>query len=117
MKIKYNLLKKEKHTNARRGSIETNYGTYDTPMFMPVGTQATVKTLSPEELKECHSGIILANTYHLWLRPGEDVVDHAGGLHKLLILEDFKFFLLLNQKILQKKEFILKVFIMEMNYY
>ena len=84
MKIKYTLLKKEKNSNARLGKIETNYGTYDTPMFMPVGTQATVKTLSPEELKEVHSGIILSNTYHLWLRPGEDVVDKAGGLHKFM---------------------------------
>ena len=84
MKIKYNLLKEEKHTNARLGTIETNYGTYETPMFMPVGTQATVKTLSPEEVKACKPGIILANTYHLWLRPGEDVVDHAGGLHKFM---------------------------------
>ena len=84
MKIKYHLLKEEKNTKARLGKIETNYGTFDTPMFMPVGTQATVKTLSPEELKEVHSGIILANTYHLWLRPGEDVIDHAGGLHKFM---------------------------------
>jgi len=51
MKIKYNLLKKEKNTSARLGTIETNYGTYETPMFMPVGTQATVKTLSPRKLK------------------------------------------------------------------
>ncbi len=51
---------------------------------MPVGTQATVKTLSPEELKEVHAGIILSNTYHLWLRPGEDIVDEAGGLHKFM---------------------------------
>lgn len=84
MKIKYNLLKEENNTNARLGTIETNYGTYETPMFMPVGTQATVKTLSPEELKEVGSGIILSNTYHLWLRPGEDIVDKAGGLHKFM---------------------------------
>ena len=84
MKIKYTLLKQEKHTKARLGKIKTNHGTYDTPMFMPVGTQATVKTLSPEELSECKPGIILANTYHLWLRPGEDVVNHAGGLHKFM---------------------------------
>ena len=84
MKIKYNLLKEEKNTNARLGTIETNYGTYDTPMFMPVGTQATVKTLSPEELKSVGAGIILSNTYHLWLRPGEDTVDKAGGLHKFM---------------------------------
>jgi len=84
MKVKYNLLHEEKNTSARLGTIETNYGTYETPMFMPVGTQATVKTLSPEEVKECKPGIILANTYHLWLRPGEDVIDHAGGLHKFM---------------------------------
>ncbi len=84
MKVKYNLIHEEKNTQARLGKIETNYGTYDTPMFMPVGTQATVKTLSPEELKDVNSGIILSNTYHLWLRPGENVVDHAGGLHKFM---------------------------------
>lgn len=83
-KIEYTLIKKEKHTNARLGKIKTNYGEFETPMFMPVGTQATVKTLSPEELKDVHAGIILSNTYHLWLRPGEDVVDHAGGLHKFM---------------------------------
>lgn len=84
MKIKYNLLKKEKDTMARLGSLETNHGTFETPMFMPVGTLANVKTLVPEELKELGSGIILSNTYHLWLRPGEDVVEKAGGLHKFM---------------------------------
>lgn len=84
MKIKYDLLKKEAHTEARLGLIHTNYGTFETPMFMPVGTQATVKTLSVEELKACHAGIILSNTYHLWLRPGEDIIDEAGGLHKFM---------------------------------
>ena len=84
MKIKYNLLHKDKNSKARYGTLETNYGTYETPMFMPVGTQATVKTLSPEELKEINSGVILSNTYHLWLRPGEDIVDKAGGLHKFM---------------------------------
>lgn len=84
MKVKYDLLKVESHTKARRGKIHTNYGTYDTPMFMPVGTLANVKTLTPEELKEMHSGIILSNTYHLWLRPGEDLVAAAGGLHQFM---------------------------------
>ena len=84
MKIKYNLLKKEKNCKARYGKIETNYGTYETPMFMPVGTKATVKMLTPDELYEMHSGIILSNTYHLWLRPGEDLVDKAGGLHQFM---------------------------------
>src|SRR5574344_1246435 len=82
MHIKYNLLHSD--NNARYGTLETNYGTYETPMFMPVGTLANVKTLMPEELKAIHAGIILSNTYHLWLRPGEDVIDHAGGLHKFM---------------------------------
>lgn len=82
MKIKYELIKNDK--KARYGILHTNYGSYETPMFMPVGTQATVKTLSPEELKEVGSGVILSNTYHLWLRPGEDVIDKAGGLHKFM---------------------------------
>lgn len=84
MKIKYTLKYKEKNTGARLGEIEYNGVKYETPMFMPVGTQATVKTLSPEEVKDCKAGIILANTYHLWLRPGEDVVKEAGGLHKFM---------------------------------
>ncbi len=84
MIVKYNLIKTDKDSKARLGHIETNYGEYDTPMFMPVGTRGTVKSLNPEELKDCHSGIVLANTYHLWLRPGEDIVDHCGGLHKFM---------------------------------
>ncbi|KRM93683.1 queuine tRNA-ribosyltransferase [Lentilactobacillus senioris DSM 24302 = JCM 17472] len=82
--IKYRLIKTEKHTGARLGEIITPHGTFPTPMFMPVGTQATVKTLAPEELDEMGAGIILANTYHLWLRPGEDIVEQAGGLHKFM---------------------------------
>ena len=106
MKIKYNLLHEEKNTNARLGTIETNYGVVNTPMFMPVGTRATVKTLTPEELYEMHSGVILANTYHLWLRPGADLIEKAGGLHKFMnyhgpILTDsggFQVFSLANPK-------------------
>ncbi len=82
MKIKYEL--KNKENKARYGILHTNYGSYETPMFMPVGTLANVKTLTPEELKEMNSAVILSNTYHLWLRPGEDVVLHAGGLHKFM---------------------------------
>ena len=82
MKIKYELIKKS--GNARLGKIIYGDKEYITPMFMPVGTRATVKTLSPEEVKDCGSGIILANTYHLWLRPGEDIVEKAGGLHKFM---------------------------------
>lgn len=84
MKIKYQLLHEEKNTKARLGTIETNYGVVETPMFMPVGTRATVKMLTPEELYEMHSGVILANTYHLWLRPGEDLIEKAGGLHQFM---------------------------------
>lgn len=84
MKIKYTLLHKDENSSARYGTLQTNYGTFETPMFMPVGTKATVKSLSPEELKAAHSGIILSNTYHLWLRPGEDIIDKAGGLHKFM---------------------------------
>lgn len=80
MKAQFELIKKDH--NARLGVIKSKYGDFKTPMFMPVGTQATVKTLSPEELYEVGSGIILANTYHLWLRPGEDLIFKAGGLHR-----------------------------------
>ncbi|HIZ96016.1 tRNA guanosine(34) transglycosylase Tgt [Ligilactobacillus pobuzihii] len=82
--IKYRLIKKEKHTGARLGEITTPHGTIQTPIFMPVGTQATVKSLSPEELKEMNAQIILSNTYHLWERPGDDLVAEAGGLHKFM---------------------------------
>ncbi len=84
MKVKYTLLHNDKNTKARYGTLETNYGKFEMPMFMPVGTQATVKTLDYRDLKEINSGIILANTYHLWIRPGEDIVDKAGGLHKFM---------------------------------
>ena len=80
--FKYDLIKND--NKARLGLLHTNYGDYETPIFMPVGTQATVKTLSPEEVKEVGSAVILANTYHLWLRPGEDIVNQAGGLHKFM---------------------------------
>lgn len=66
------------------GRVHTPHGSFDTPMFMPVGTLATVKTMSPEELEEMGAKIILSNTYHLWLRPGEDIVEEAGGLHKFM---------------------------------
>ncbi len=84
MKIKYELIKRDSNTNARHGILHTNHGSFETPMFMPVGTLANVKTLVPEELKAMNSAVILSNTYHLWLRPGEDVINHAGGLHKFM---------------------------------
>ncbi len=84
MKLEFKVKKQEKNTQARLGEFIYNGKIYETPMFMPVGTQGTIKTLSPEEVKDCNAGIILANTYHLWLRPGEDIVNEAGGLHKFM---------------------------------
>lgn len=84
MKLEYKLKQKSAKNMARLGEFTYNGKTYETPMFMPVGTNATVKTMSPEEIKEIGCGIILANTYHLWLRPGEDIVKKAGGLHKFM---------------------------------
>jgi len=82
--IRYELIKQCPQTGARAGRIHTPHGTFDTPIFMPVGTQATVKTMSPEELKDMGAGIILSNTYHLFLRPGSELVKEAGGLHKFM---------------------------------
>ena len=73
-----------KQTGARLGTVHTPHGSFETPAFMPVGTQATVKSMSPEELKQMNAGIILSNTYHLWMRPGSDIVREAGGLHKFM---------------------------------
>ena len=80
----YELIKEEKHTGARLGILHTPHGSFPTPMYMPVGTLATIKGLSPEELKGMGADVVLANTYHLWLRPGEDLVAEAGGLHKFM---------------------------------
>ena len=82
MKIKYELI--DQDNLARRGKIYTNHGVLETPVFMPVGTQGSVKTLSPEELTDINSSFILANTYHLWVRPGQDIVKKAGGLHQFM---------------------------------
>ncbi|NLC84985.1 MAG: tRNA-guanine transglycosylase, partial [Ruminococcaceae bacterium] len=73
-----------KQSGARLGRVHTPRGVIDTPQFMPVGTQATVKGMSPEELKEMGAQIILSNTYHLWMRPGSDIVREAGGLDKFM---------------------------------
>lgn len=82
--ITYEHIKTCKQTGARLGIVHTPHGSFETPAFMPVGTQATVKTMSPEELKAMGAGIILSNTYHLWLRPGHDIIKEAGGLHKFM---------------------------------
>jgi len=80
----YEPIKTCSQSGARLGKIHTPHGTFDTPCFMPVGTQATVKGLSPEEIKEMGAGILLSNTYHLWMRPGNDIIRDAGGLHKFM---------------------------------
>jgi queuine tRNA-ribosyltransferase len=82
--VTYELIKTCKQSGARLGLLHTPHGTMETPAFMPVGTQATVKTLSPEELKEMGARTILGNTYHLFLRPGHEVIRKAGGLHKFM---------------------------------
>ena len=73
-----------KQSGARYGILHTPHGDVEVPMFMPVGTLATVKYISPDELKDMNTGVILSNTYHLWLRPGEDVVANAGGLQNFM---------------------------------
>lgn len=82
--ITYEHIKTCKQSGARLGRIHTPHGVIETPAFMPVGTQATVKTMSPEELKTMDAHIILSNTYHLFLRPGHELVKAAGGLHKFM---------------------------------
>jgi queuine tRNA-ribosyltransferase len=84
MAVTYELIKRCSKTGARAGRLHTPHGVFDTPIFMPVGTQATVKATSPHELKEMGAGIILSNTYHLFLRPGHELVAEAGGLHKFM---------------------------------
>jgi queuine tRNA-ribosyltransferase len=84
MAVKYELIKTCAQTGARLGRLHTPHGVIDTPTFMPVGTQASVKGMSPEELKSLNAQIILSNTYHLFLRPGHELVKEAGGLHKFM---------------------------------
>lgn len=81
MAIQYELIKTCKQSGARLGRLHTPHGVIETPIFMPVGTQATVKAMTPEELKAMNAQIILSNTYHLYLRPGHDLIKEAGGLH------------------------------------
>jgi queuine tRNA-ribosyltransferase len=78
------ILKEDARTRARLGKLHTPHGVIETPVFMPVGTQGTVKTITPEEIKEIGAGIILSNTYHLFLRPGHELIREAGGLHRFM---------------------------------
>lgn len=82
--VTYELIKTDPRTKARRGRVYTPHGSIETPVFMPVGTAATVKAMRPDEVKEMGAQIILSNTYHLYLRPGHEIVREAGGLHKFM---------------------------------
>ena len=100
-------LKKKDASGARRGTLTTPRGTIETPIFMPVGTHAAMKAMTPVQVEECGAQIILSNTYHLHLRPGEGLVEKAGGLHRFMawngpILTDsggFQVFSLPNKRI------------------
>lgn len=83
-KFRFEVIKTCKQSGARIGKLYTPHGVIETPVFMPVGTQATVKTLTPQDLKDVNAQIILSNTYHLYLRPGHKLVEKAGGLHKFM---------------------------------
>ena len=84
MQKDFELLASDQHSKARRGRLKTAHGMIDTPAFMPVGTQGSVKGVSPRELRELNAQIILGNTYHLFVRPGLDVIKHFGGLHNFM---------------------------------
>lgn len=84
MAVSFEVLKQDSRTGARLGRLTTHHGVVETPAFMPVGTQATVKTMTPEEVRDLGARIILSNTYHLYLRPGHEVVREAGGLHRFM---------------------------------
>jgi queuine tRNA-ribosyltransferase len=84
MQSHFELLASDQHSKARRGRLRAARGVIDTPAFMPVGTQGSVKGVSPRELRELNAQIILGNTYHLFVRPGLDVINHFGGLHNLM---------------------------------
>lgn len=84
MTIKFELIKESKDSKARLGKLYTPHGVIETPIFMPVGTRATVKAMTPEEVKDLGAQIILSNTYHLYLKPGHELIKEAGGLHKFM---------------------------------
>lgn len=84
MAISYTLVHQDKHTGARAGIVHTPHGDIPTPVYMPVGTQATVKAITPQELWDMGARIILSNTYHLAMRPGSNLIQEAGGLHEFM---------------------------------
>lgn len=113
MTMKFRLLKNDKKSAARRGTLATPHGKIETPVFMPVGTHAAMKAMTPQQVEECGAQIILSNTYHLHLRPGEGLVEKAGGLHEFMawdgpILTDsggFQVFSLPNKRITEEGAF------------
>lgn len=82
--FRFDVIKKDDKTAARMGEIKTARGTVQTPVFMPVGTQGTVKSMLPEEIKNCGAQMLLSNTYHLYLRPGHETIKELGGLHRFM---------------------------------
>lgn len=82
--VTFEVEKQDSRTRARVGRLNTPHGQVETPIFMPVGTQATIKTMTPDEVREVGGRLVLSNTYHLYLRPGHDLVQQAGGLHKFM---------------------------------
>ena len=84
MSFSFRVLARDKKTHARLGMLQTGRGEIETPVFMPVGTAGTVKAMPQEFLEDLNIQIILANTYHLYLRPGEEVIKSQGGLHRFM---------------------------------
>src|SRR5262245_65957616 len=84
MQNDFELLANDQHSKARRGRLKTAHGVIDTPAFMPIGAQGSVKAVSPRELRELNAQIILGNTYHLFVRAGLNVIKHFGGLHNFI---------------------------------
>src|SRR3989442_15653198 len=82
--MKFEVLTKDSKTRARRGRLHTAHGVIETPVFMPVGTQATVKSMTSDELRDMNVEILLCNSYHLFLRPGHETVSQLGGLHRFM---------------------------------
>ncbi|RMD50700.1 MAG: tRNA-guanine transglycosylase, partial [Candidatus Thermofonsia bacterium] len=82
--FEFEILHEDKESGARNGRFHTPHGILETPVFAPVGTQATVKAMRPDELEALGATLVLANTYHLYLRPGDDIVREMGGLHQFM---------------------------------
>ena len=82
--MNFKVLKTDVNSSARTGTVKTDHGEIQTPIFMPVGTHGAVKTVTPSELKSVKAQIILGNTYHLYLRPGTELINTAGGLHDFM---------------------------------